>query len=80
MSKYGYTPSYFGFVGDDGKLKGATMMLAKNVLGTYKYGYCPRGFLLDYDNKDDGILDLNNMDITDDSSNPEETPGFIELI
>lgn len=53
MSKYGYTPSYFGFVGDDGKLKGATMMLAKNVLGTYKYGYCPRGFLLDYDNKDD---------------------------
>lgn len=52
MSKYNYEPSYYGFVGDDGSLIGATMMLSKNILGKYKYCYCPRGFLVDYDNKE----------------------------
>ena len=52
MSNYNYTPSYYGFVDDAGNLIGATMMISQNILANYKYGYCPRGFLVDYDNKE----------------------------
>lgn len=52
MSKYNYVPSYYGFVDETGNLIGATMMISQNVLGKFKYGYCPRGFLIDYDNKE----------------------------
>lgn len=51
MSNYNYVPSYYGFVDNEGKLIGATMMISQNILGKYKYAYCPRGFLIDYDNK-----------------------------
>ena len=52
MTKYNYKASYYGFMDDSGELVGGTMMLSQSILGGYKYGYCPRGFLVDYNNRD----------------------------
>ena len=48
MVKEGYKPMYFGLVDND-KLVAATMILVK-ADGKFKYGYVPRGFLVDYSN------------------------------
>ena len=52
MAKYGYKIFYYGFINDQNNLIGATMMITQKLLGSYKYAYAPRGFLLDYDNRD----------------------------
>ena len=52
MAKYGYKINYYGFINDENNLIGATMMLTQNLIGKRKYAYAPRGFLIDYENKD----------------------------
>lgn len=51
MKKYNYEPSYYGFVDDNNNLIGAALILTQKLWGKLKYGYSPRGFLIDYDNK-----------------------------
>lgn len=47
LGKYGYTDMYVGGYKND-KLVCAFMMLTKSISINVKYGYSPRGFLLDY--------------------------------
>lgn len=45
-----YNVHYLGFVGDNDKLIGASLMLYKPLFWGYKYAYAPRGLLIDYEN------------------------------
>ena len=47
MSKHGFRPIFIGY--DDGGLKAAAMILVKEQLN-FKIGYCPRGYLVDFNN------------------------------
>lgn len=47
MSKYGYKDLYIGAY-KDGILKAAALVLSKTISINVKYGYSPRGFLVDY--------------------------------
>lgn len=49
--KQGYDVTYIGAY-KNGTLLGASMILVKLIATTIKYGYAPRGFLIDYYNKD----------------------------
>ncbi|MBR1376615.1 MAG: peptidoglycan bridge formation glycyltransferase FemA/FemB family protein [Bacilli bacterium] len=69
MKSQGYTPYYYG-MNDNGNIVAATMVLVK-LDGKFKYGYVPRGYLIDYKNKE--LLneftinlrkDLNSKNIT----------------
>lgn len=51
MTNYSYKPNYFGFTDDNNNLFGAALILTQNITNKYKYGYSPRGFLINYDNK-----------------------------
>lgn len=44
-----YNVHYLGFVDDNNKIVGASLMLYKTLFWGYKYAYSPRGFLIDYD-------------------------------
>ena len=47
MSRNGYVPLYVGgFL--NGTMIAASMILTKGIAPTFKYGYAPRGFLIDY--------------------------------
>lgn len=59
MSNEGFEPHYYGFTNDQNILIGASLMLIQKLFLKYKYAYSPRGFLIDYDNKD-LIIDLTN--------------------
>lgn len=49
MSKYGYRDLYIGVYKED-SLIGASLILTKSISLNVKYGYAPRGFLIDYFN------------------------------
>ncbi len=49
MKKFGYTPIYIGAY-EDNTLVGAALILSKYIAINVKYGYSPRGFLIDYQN------------------------------
>ncbi len=49
MKKFGYTPIYIGAY-EDNELVGAALILSKYIAINVKYGYSPRGFLIDYQN------------------------------
>ena len=51
MKKNGFKVEYYGFVDGSNMLIGATLMLTKKLFFGHKYAYAPRGFLIDYDNK-----------------------------
>ena len=59
MSLDGFQPAYYGFINDQNMIMGATMILVQKLFLGYKYAYAPRGFLIDYDNKD-LIIDVTN--------------------
>lgn len=59
MSQDGFEPHYYGFTNDQNILIGASLILIQKLFLGYKYGYAPRGFLIDYDNKD-LIIDTTN--------------------
>lgn len=50
MSKYDYSDLYIGIYEED-KLIGGSLILTKTISLNVKYGYAPRGFLLDYFNE-----------------------------
>lgn len=52
MSTDGFEPHYYGFINDQNILIGASLVLIQKLFLGYKYGYAPRGYLIDYDNKD----------------------------
>lgn len=47
MNSLGLKDHYYGFE-EGGKLIGVTLILVKNIFMNFKYGYCPRGIILDY--------------------------------
>lgn len=51
MSKYGYTPMYIGAFNDN-KLIAASLILTKGIAPAFKYGYAPRGYLIDFLNSE----------------------------
>lgn len=51
MSKNGYIDIYVGAFVDDNMI-GASLILSKTISLNVKYGYAPRGFLVDYFNKE----------------------------
>ena len=48
MSEYGYSYDYIGYVDDTNVIKAASMILTKRITGRTKYGYAPKGFLINY--------------------------------
>ena len=51
MKSDGFTPYYYGFVNDQNNLIGASLIITQKLFLGYKYAYAPRGFLIDYDDK-----------------------------
>ena len=60
MSKYGYDTTYYGFVDNSNNLVGATLLLTTEFKRNKKYAYAPRGFLIDYDDKN-AVRDVTNI-------------------
>ncbi len=52
MSEYGYSYDYIGYVDDDNTIKAASLILTKKITAHTKYGYAPKGFLLNYYDQD----------------------------
>jgi len=52
MSNHGFTPMYLGFY-ENNDLIGASLILYKSSFMGFKYGYAPRGLLIDYENYDE---------------------------
>ena len=59
MSLENFVPEYYGFINEQNMLIGASLILVQKLFLGYKYAYAPRGFLIDYDNKD-LIIDVTN--------------------
>lgn len=51
MNAEGFEPHFYGFTNDQNVLIGATLIIVQKLFLGYKYAYAPRGFLIDYDNK-----------------------------
>ena len=51
MQKSGFNVFYYGFTDDNNRLIGATLLLSQKLFGSYKFAYAPRGFLLDYNDR-----------------------------
>jgi len=52
MTNYGYEYDYIGYIDDNSNIVAAALILTKVLEGRTKYGYAPKGFLLNYFNKD----------------------------
>lgn len=50
-SESGYDYEILGFVDNEGTIHAATLLLYKKLGMFYRYGYAPKGFLIDYHNK-----------------------------
>ena len=50
MVKFGYHAQFLGFVNDDDKVVGATLIIYKNLFMNNKIAYAPHGILFDYEN------------------------------
>lgn len=48
MTEYNYSYDYIGYVDADGTIKAASLILTKKITGKTKYGYAPKGFLINY--------------------------------
>lgn len=48
MSEYGYNYDYIGYADEQNTIKAATLILTKKITGRSKYGYAPKGFLINY--------------------------------
>lgn len=59
MSDDGFEPHFYGFINEQNILIGASLILVQKLFLGYKYAYAPRGFLIDYDNKD-LLIDVTN--------------------
>lgn len=52
MEKYGYKAIYIGGYNEEDTLVAASLILTKSISLNVKYGYAPRGFLVDYFNEE----------------------------
>ena len=52
MSNHGFNYDLIGYVDEtqNNKIVAASVILNKNIKGSIKYGYAPKGFLIDYFN------------------------------
>ena len=48
MDRHNFDDYYLALKDDAGNIKAATLILINKVLLGYKWGYCPRGFLIDF--------------------------------
>ena len=48
MDRHNFDDYYLALKDDNGNIKAATLILINKILFGYKWGYCPRGFLIDY--------------------------------
>lgn len=52
MSETGFEYSFVGYTTNENKILAAGMFLTKKIGNKYYYAYCPKGFLIDYDDND----------------------------
>ncbi len=52
MTNYGFTYDFIGYIDDNNQVKAASLILTKRLQGHNYYGYAPKGFLIDYSNKE----------------------------
>lgn len=52
MNKHGFFDLYVGLLDDNHNIIGASLILVEEKTGPLKYGYAPRGFLIDYKDTD----------------------------
>lgn len=52
MTDYGYSYDYIGMVDDSNRIQAAALILTKGIKGNIKYGYSPKGFLINYYDKE----------------------------
>jgi len=50
MEKRGFNCLYLALIDDQKNIHAASLIIYKNIFGKYKYGYAPRGFLINYNN------------------------------
>ncbi len=50
MMKQGFKPLYVGLLDHDSIIAAALILVKRRLI--FKYGYCPRGFIIDYNNSD----------------------------
>ena len=60
MTMEGFIPEYYGFLNDQNILIGASLILIKKLFLGYKYAYAPRGFLLNYEDRQ-SIVEITNQ-------------------
>lgn len=48
MAENGYEYDYIGFVDDENTIHAASLILKKKITGKTRYGYAPKGFLINY--------------------------------
>ncbi len=51
MGEQGFDYDLIGFVNEYGQIKAASLILLKKIKNGFKYGYAPKGFILDYFNQ-----------------------------
>ena len=62
INKFGLKEEFFGFE-ENGKLVGALLLLSKQVFMGFKYGYSPRGIIIDYNDENlvkNAVKELKN--------------------
>ena len=52
MNRHQFNDYYLGLEDDSGKIIAATLILVRRGAFGFKWGYCPRGFLIDFKNED----------------------------
>ena len=52
MGEYGYDFDLIGYENEYGQIKAASLILLKKIKNSFKYGYAPKGFILDYFNQE----------------------------
>ena len=52
MDRHAFNDYYLGLIDDANNLVAATLILVNRVVIGYKWGYCPRGYLIDYKNEE----------------------------
>lgn len=50
MTEYGYSYDYIGMIDEQNRIQAASLILTKRIKGNTKYGYAPKGFLVNYYN------------------------------
>ena len=57
MSKFGYSTQYIGFINENNKILGASLVIYKEIFMGNKIAYAPRGMLFNYENEEN-VLEL----------------------